>query len=194
MSEDSITPLEVQGVFTWTGSEYRTLKNIGFKKFTRDRQLFYGLIVPNVKELTNGQVANSMIVDVIIDKGWKSERLITDPQKVCGGGFLQPATIEESTNNPGNRVWLGVIEIPNDDARFSQPTMEIVDGKLVAIDDAIPHNLTIMAALRNLQTEVGSRLFDTAHGGVTSYHEYNIVDDMNGFEYLPRSWLPRNIG
>lgn len=156
MSE--VEKITCQGIFAWTGQEYKRLKKIRFLKFTRDRKIFYALNVPGVSKLTDKQLAQKMIIDLILDEGIESPFIIHDPQKIIWG-FMSPATDEEVTNNPGRVVWLGWMEIPRS-ARFSEPGM---------------HNVTVKAAFAS--QNITERVFDEAHGSVIQKYEFEIIDD-----------------
>lgn len=153
-------PIEVQGIFYWDGQEYQYLDDIGLLKYRRDRKVFYALNVPNVEKLTDDEVADWIIIDVLLDKGIRAPWLIRDPQRVVGG-CMQPQSYQEYTDNPGKRVWLGWIDVPRY-ARFSEPGM---------------HNITIKAAFKDMDADEDERLFDAEHGGVTERFEFEIVND-----------------
>jgi len=176
-SPEPVTPITCQGIFAWFGSEWKRLKKIGYKKFTRDMRIFFALNIPNVSHLTDKEIADSIILDIILDQGLESERLITDIDRVLGG-YRSPATVEEVTNNPGRCVWIGWVEVPryND---FTDPT--------------VTHNATIKAAFRDIDN-VGQRIFDAAHGAVVQRYDYEIVDDSQGPEYQPPQHGPVNNG
>ena len=169
MTDSAVEPITCQGIFAWYGQEWKRLKKIGYKKFTRDMKIFFALNIPNASHLTDKEIADSIILDIILDQGLESERLIPDIDKVFMGGYRSPATVEEVTNNPGRCVWIGWVEIPRY-ADFTDPT--------------VTHNATIKAAFRDIDN-VGQRIFDAAHGAVIQRYDYEIVDDSNGPEYQP---------
>jgi hypothetical protein len=150
--------IEIQGIFYWTGTEWKRLKKIGYMKYTRDRKVFFALNCPNASDLMLPQLAESMIIDIIIDEGLESEYLITDPQKV-NHGLMMPATEQEITNYPGYCVWVGYVDIPRY-ARFSEP------GE---------HNITIKVAPRKKGGT--GRDFSPKRGGVIKTFTYEILDD-----------------
>jgi len=159
-------PITCQGIFRWVGQEYRRIKkSVKYTDYTRERKIFYALNVPGVSEhLTDKQLAEQIIIDIILDEGLESEYLITDPQKITGG-FMSPATSQEQTDNPGNVVWLGWIDIPRY-SRFTDPGEK---------DDPITHNVTIKAAFRPIGST--TRDFDAAHGAVYKTYEFRVIDD-----------------
>lgn len=155
-----VDKITCQGIFRWIGTAYKRIKKtVKYTDLTRERKLFYALNVPSVSTLTDKEFADAIIIDMILDEGLESEYLITDPQKVIGG-FMQPATQQEVTNNPGAVVWLGWIEIPRY-ARFTEP------GE---------HNITIKAAFRDIEN-IGQRIFDDAHRAVAKWYDYEVSDD-----------------
>jgi len=161
-------PITCQGIFAWYGQEWKRLKKIGYKKFTRDRKIFFALNVPNVNGLADKEIADSIIINIVLDEGLESERIITNVDRVLGG-YRSPATEQEVTDNPGRCVWIGWVEIPRY-AEFSDPT--------------VTHNMTVKAAFRDIDN-IGKRIFDAAHGAVVQRYDYEIVDDSNGPEYQP---------
>jgi len=149
-----------QGIFRWVGTAYkRVKKTVKYTDLTRERKLFFALNVPGVSHLTDGEFADTIIIDLILDEGLESEYLITDPQKVVGG-FMQPATQKEVTDNPGAVVWLGWVGIPRY-ARYTEP------GE---------HNISVQAAFRDID-KVGQRIFDDAHGAAVKRYDYEVFDD-----------------
>lgn len=149
--------IEVQGIFKWTGSFWKRLKTAGYLEMKRSMKIFFGLNVPDASDLTYPELADSMIIDIILDEGMESQWLITDPQKVSGG-VMMPQTEQESTNYPGYCVFVGFADIPRYD-RFFEP------GE---------HNVTVKAAPRVQGSTV--RDFNVA-GAVIRKYTYIILDD-----------------
>lgn len=182
MTDDAITPITCQGIFASYGQDWKRLRKIGYRKFTRDRKIFFPLNIPNISSLSDQEIADSIIIDIIFDEGLESERIITDASRAING-YRSPATEQEVTDNPGKCVWIGWVEIPRY-AEFSTPTSILKDGKVIPLEGVELHNITVKAAFRDIDN-AGQRIFDAAHGAVVQRYDYEIVDDSNGPEYQP---------
>ncbi len=165
-----VEAITCQGIFRWEGGKEFT--RISVKRpyplmaLRRSRKVFFALNIPVDKtvHITEKELANQIIIDLILDEGLEAEYIVHDPQKTVGG-FVSPATQQEQTDNPGKAVWIGWMPVP--------PYPPFMDpGEK---DDPYTHNLTVKAAFRGKGST--ARLFDAEHGAIVQKYEYRIVDD-----------------
>jgi len=149
---------KIQGIFKWEAQEYVILDQIKKSIFDRTRHIFYAInFAPGFKKIDSGKsLADSVIIDITVDKDLPSRTLIRDPHKVQGG-IIMPFV----TDYPGEVVWLGYFEVPGYD-KYTRP------GK---------HTVTIQIAPRKLAQWARGRDFSEAAGGISQTFEYLIIED-----------------
>lgn len=153
----------IQGIFKWEKQEYVTLEEIKRTNFDRHRHIFYAInFAPDFKKIKTGRdVADSVIIDIVLDEKLKSKYLVRDPHKISGG-FILPFV----TDYPGEVVWLGYFEVPGYSKYFT----------------AGIHTVTVKVAPRKLAQYFRGRDFSAEAGGITEIFTYKMIDDRNPLE------------
>lgn len=164
----TVEPITCQGIFRWNGQQYERIsvkRPYKLLDFRRERKIFFALNIPYVQKLSDKELADQIIINLVLDEGLESPFIILDPQKQVGG-FMSPQTEQEQTDNPGQCTWIGWMPVPGS-ARFSDPG---------PADDPIIHNLTVMAAFRDVDFP-NERNFTPAYGACVQKYEFRIVDN-----------------